>query len=227
MNKAQRLVVAGAVAPVIRRDADRLRRRVVNVFNQQTGETVAQVDGVVAVRGILATANIEFEVQPDVRPKEIICEECGRVFQNYRHGLNARHCVACRTQDCAGCGKPLSKFCPSGRCKPCLDESRTKPRLRCVDCEAELSMNCHRKRRTARGLPARCKPCASRASAQARAESLKARLGQLSASEKEARMSAARKGYAKRTPEERSSASKKASAVRLSRKTASSPTGEA
>src|SRR5690348_3965150 len=80
-NKAERLAVAGALAPNLRANSDRLSRRVVHTWNQQTGEVTRHLTGVEAVEGILRTAEIEFDVRDGARPKNVVCEFCGRVVR--------------------------------------------------------------------------------------------------------------------------------------------------
>ena len=73
-NKAERLVIAGAVAPVLRDGSARNKTRVVKTYSGRV-VTLADVQA-----GLLAKTKIELEVDDGVRPKSIVCA-CGAVVK--------------------------------------------------------------------------------------------------------------------------------------------------
>lgn len=108
MNKAERLAVAGVLAPQIRGQADRLARRPVKIWNQQTGETVGVMSALDVQKGINATANIEFDVMPDTRPQATPCGRCGAPVPQADRAPLRKHCDRCTGVRCKTCGKVKS-----------------------------------------------------------------------------------------------------------------------
>lgn len=89
-NKAERLAVAAAVAPVLR-SSDAKKRRV-TLYNQETGSITGYTTLDKAQEGILATAKIELAVQDDVRPKKNFCALCGKVMPVQTTGKIRQFC---------------------------------------------------------------------------------------------------------------------------------------
>lgn len=148
MNKAQRLAVAGLVAPVVRESAaSNQARRValVDADGNVTGyTTLAEVQ-----RQILERAQIEFEVQPDKRPERSVCVKCGAVFRQKPGGL-AKQCEGCRRGTCLDCHAQLPVQSNANkrrrkRCGACSIAHRKAARLDkvkrwcCTDCGAPTS----------------------------------------------------------------------------------------
>lgn len=76
LNKAERLAVAAAVAPSLRRADERTRQRRIARVDAEGKVTGYTTLGAVQ-DALLAKHAIEIDVQPGVRAKEIICETCG------------------------------------------------------------------------------------------------------------------------------------------------------
>lgn len=88
-NKAERLVIAGAVAPVLRDGAEKARRRIVKTHSGRV-VTLADVQA-----GLLKAKKIELEVVEGKRPKEIICA-CGAVVRVPKTGgVVPKQCQRC------------------------------------------------------------------------------------------------------------------------------------
>ena len=142
-SKAERLAVAGAIAPVVRQNAEKLARRRVRLWNQQTGEDGAFVSGLEAQKGIQATAEIEFDVQPQVRPKEVICTKCGRLFRASvsKNGYVQKTCLGCRRPQ-ETCANPSCSARPP-RCAflPSQLTQRGHEPWRCRACSGYMKVN--------------------------------------------------------------------------------------
>lgn len=146
MTKANRLALAGVVAPVLRSQDARTARRRVKVYDRATGEVVREISLVEAQKGLLATAKIELEVQPDERPTHVSCELCGRVLPVEKGRVPPKACRSgCdRQQTCAGWG-PTEGLCdaiPPG-------EAFTLTRVRRRSGQPWLCDPCSKKKRSA------------------------------------------------------------------------------
>lgn len=106
MKKVERLSVAAAVAPVLRGQAEAVKKRRVKVYVQETGEVVGEITLAEAQAGILATARIEFDTAEGVKETHRECALCGKPFALEGHGSQIRTCDGCRTRQtkCAGDG---------------------------------------------------------------------------------------------------------------------------
>ena len=106
MKKVERLSVAAAVAPVLRRQTEAVKKRRVKVYVQETGEVVGEITLAEAQAGILATARIEFDTAEGVKGTHRECAVCGKPFALEGHGHQIRTCDGCRTRQtkCAGDG---------------------------------------------------------------------------------------------------------------------------
>lgn len=111
LNKAQRLALAGAVAPVLRAKAATLTRRVVKVYDQKADPeartSVREISGVDAAKGLLASAMIELDIDENsAPPTQKTCKLCGNVLvAAKKKGAPAKTCEACleRFSRCGGC----------------------------------------------------------------------------------------------------------------------------
>lgn len=144
--KAERLAIAGAVAPLLRRDADRLARRLVKVYRQEDGEVVRETTLLEATRGILRTKEIEFDVVPDPE-RCVICRKLGTYssIQNsktrgtrvYCKDHNGRQHKKARGRElCFVCGKPATA----------QSSRRARSRMQNAYCEAHLGTRASLKR---------------------------------------------------------------------------------
>ncbi|MCW5834514.1 MAG: hypothetical protein KIS78_19085 [Labilithrix sp.] len=120
MNKAQRLAIAGVVAPFLREGAERAaKRRVAKV--DKDGNVVGYTTLAEVQAKILERAEIEIAVQDGVRPKEVICKYCGKVIRvkGDAKGAPPRQCPDGCVRDCAtpGCEGRISKVSARRRAK--------------------------------------------------------------------------------------------------------------
>lgn len=146
-NKAERLAVAGAIAPSLRAQSDKLARRRISV-EDKNGNVTGYISGAEFQKRLLERAKIELDVTGGKRPKNVFCGECGAVIPVAKRGYPARVCKKCRS--CSDCGVELSAAVssPSSRqnrkgplcCIPCNTKRRTSlPVLTCEQCGATLS----------------------------------------------------------------------------------------
>lgn len=79
--KAERLAIAGAVAPVLRSQSEAAAKRLVKVYNQVAdpeAKTVVRVVTLADVQeGVLRRAGIELDVQAGFVPADFVCKRCG------------------------------------------------------------------------------------------------------------------------------------------------------
>lgn len=163
MSKAERLAIAGAIAPRMRETEELARTRRVRLYNQQTGEETGSATLADARAGILKRAGIELETRPGVRPSQVLCLSCRNLFKT-RPGPTPKYCHTCKAPKCKRCDAQL-KAAPSlkkgrrrGLCFACWRVSRKENTARsrtCSDCggptSAALSKrcrDCYAKRRT-------------------------------------------------------------------------------
>lgn len=104
MTKAERLSVAGAVAPTLRSQSERTRTRVVKVYDQATGEVVRHATLADVQRGILETAKIELDVADGKKKTKDVCRSCGGLMFMPKRGKPRLRCDACKFPPCRGCG---------------------------------------------------------------------------------------------------------------------------
>jgi hypothetical protein len=168
-SKAERLAVAGAVAPALRSAArETSTRRVARVDVE--GNIVGYTTLAEVQKALLERHKIEIELQPDKRPKEFICERCGKPSKVPKLGVVPKRCKPCKLTTCSACGnqKPARRYYKSTLCHPCYRrqgprkprpqcqacgvevvrrakkctacaDKKEKPNLRCADCDKELS----------------------------------------------------------------------------------------
>ncbi len=157
-NKAERLQVAGLVAPRLRDQDDRTKsRRVAKV--DAAGNVVGYVSLADVQKGLLRKQEIEFDVADGVRPKERLCRLCGRPFRvPLIKGRVPTVCLICRDPLCQDCGTVLKKRGTqlgqrrAVRCGKCRHLAGRGPLRMCPDCGGPIS----RDRRTVRCE--RCRP---------------------------------------------------------------------
>lgn len=131
-TKAERLQVAGAVAPVLRS----ARRRPV-ILTGKDGAPVGVVDAKDVALSLLARSKIELSVDADERPTVVFCETCGRGIVVGPKGKVPRVCPP-RTHLCtAGCGRRVTSepgTCAAGKtCRACNNAARSRATRRFSD----------------------------------------------------------------------------------------------
>lgn len=165
-TKAERLAIAGAVAPTLRQRAGAGRK--ITVVDKD-GKPVRVTDDVEIAKGLLARADIEFSVVPGERPKWVRCSNCGKPIKVSVRGRIRRVCKfkkgqsACLARACADCGVPIDRR-SKGRCVRCnrlhiLAQNRSDKGRKVL---ASLTPE-QRQRGRERGATARRKPAAARA----------------------------------------------------------------
>lgn len=176
MTKVERLALAGAVAPALRGAAGVTASRRVTLVGPD-GNVVGYTTLLEVQKALLARHALEIEVQPDERPREIICERCG--LPTKVRCLNAKRttrCESCTFLRCADCevDLPRNYSAPSMmariksgaplRCRECAKQARARvrqPLPECADCKKTLSRTAewqHRVRYKRTG-PLRCAVC--------------------------------------------------------------------
>lgn len=152
MCKAERLALAGAIAPVLRASAKKARRiAVVDKDGNVTGyRTLGEVQ-----EALLAAKKIELEVEESVRPPDRLCESCGLYFRiPMKVGGIPRFCSKCTRSGqmgghCAeaGCNNLIQKRAKI--CRVCFFAKAAQKRKKCEtsDCPelvGERSRHCSR-----------------------------------------------------------------------------------
>lgn len=118
MNKAQRLAIAGTVAPFVRESAEVASvRRVARV--DANGIVVGYTTLAEVQKSLLRRHEIEIATQPGVRPKQTICVGCGVPTRLARVGSRRRYCDSCQRPKCSDCGKQLDAAVGRRRCMDC------------------------------------------------------------------------------------------------------------
>lgn len=164
-NKAERLAVAGAVAPSIRSQELRRVARVDSEGNIVGYSTLAEVQA-----SLLKRHEIEIEVTDGVRPKEWFCEKCGLPCK-VRHRQTVPRCERCTFLKCADCGKafPRCYSAPSMQrrghkekvCRPCMSKRVAAAKPRCAVCNVAINVHLRwqYRKRWGESEPLRCGPC--------------------------------------------------------------------
>lgn len=141
LSKAERLLIAGAVAPAVRRATDGDRRiAIVDAAGKIVGyRTLADVR-----KSLLERAKIEIDTGDGVRPKTVVCERCGRLVK-----VGSRSSVkrVCREGCAIVCAGAHGKACPEGAPAPAhafnrrMVASRQGAPWRCAACAASHYAN--------------------------------------------------------------------------------------
>jgi len=135
VNKAQRLLVAGTIAPSLRRASQDVKARKVGLLDSE-GRVVGYTTLAHVQEALLRERHIELDVVEGVRPKKTMCKNCGKTIEvNKKHGLVPLMCSfevgGCfRQKTCGeeGCDKK-----PSARAfDPCKVRNRKGGPWRCL-----------------------------------------------------------------------------------------------
>lgn len=175
LTKAERLEAGALVAPVLRSASEKTLARRIHVVkaDDPTWTPIRYAKGADVLRGHARIQELEHVVEEGVRPKEVICEACGRAFRLSPRGGVPKFCEACARPPCSGCNAALPRTSPKRRksllCTSCHRQSvrlTARPRLSCAVCGVRLGPHagtptCVRRRR---GAPPRCIRCANRTS---------------------------------------------------------------
>ncbi len=94
LSKADRIAIGGAVAPIVRRQAE--APRVVTVVGKD-GKPVRKTTSAEVAKAVLARSDIEFSVQEGKRPTVIVCEDCAAVARVPTAGRVHTRCRGCRS----------------------------------------------------------------------------------------------------------------------------------
>jgi hypothetical protein len=144
-NRAERLALAGAVAPRVRSQSDRAAMRRVARVNAE-GKIVGYTTLAEVQKALLERERIEMETVDGVRPKGKICEQCGKPTRVGGSGKLPSICRDCRRRPCVDCGKRLSQGATYAAlkekremlCLLCTRRRKRKPPSKCVDCGKAL-----------------------------------------------------------------------------------------
>lgn len=150
-SKVERLAVACALVPGVRAGAEAASRRLIHRVGND-GKTVGYIDGLSYQKAILARAQIEFDVQLDVRPKKVMCTQCGRPIEVAVSGVPRKKCDDCYHGRCIDCGTlraGASRGAKHERCFECLRKSWVQAQRYCT-CGTRLE---------ARAKTGTCRPC--------------------------------------------------------------------
>lgn len=125
LTKAERLAIGGAVAPIVRRQADAPRK--VTLVGKD-GQPVGVTTSVEVAKSLLARSEIEFSVQPGKRPEFVKCKTCSRPIRvRSKKGKLPVKCPG-GTYRCP-CGRiiPTAGACArGGLCKRCTSINMLK-----------------------------------------------------------------------------------------------------
>lgn len=166
--KAERLAVAGAIAPVLRDQASRVaNRRVARV--DEHGNVVGYTTLLEVQKQLVARHALEIEVQPDEKPREVMCVRCGLPVPVPKVGRTPRFCRLCTSAKCARCGDKLKKGSTSPwknarikgerLCFACIKARSIEQCAKCVDCGSAFSSKRTHQIRSRGTTDPRCRPC--------------------------------------------------------------------
>lgn len=103
-NKAERLALAGVVAPFLRESVERTaKRRVARV--DESGNVVGYTTLAEVQKALLKRHQIEIDVQPGVKAVEVPCPSCGLPIKKPKTGCTPKRCLRCKLgnqKHCAG-----------------------------------------------------------------------------------------------------------------------------
>lgn len=107
-SKAERLAIAAAVAPELRRQhAEGRRLRPVKLVDED-GNVVRVATLAEVQDGIMKRAGVEFEVAEGARPKRVACRACRSFFDASQRKTGSVPVVCSECRLCVDCGAPLS-----------------------------------------------------------------------------------------------------------------------
>ena len=115
MNKAERLALAAAVAPVLRSATEQTKRRRIGTLDKAGNPTGRYVDGAEALKGLARVQELEHAVDDGVRPSEAVCTNCGKMVKVAKGGAIPKVCQA-------GC----DRRCPVGGCDRLVSASAAR-----------------------------------------------------------------------------------------------------
>lgn len=119
LSKAEKLAIAGVVAPVKR--SQKAHDRVVTL------ESGRKISGAKMLEKLCERIGVELEPKDGIRPTRVVCERCGRVVGTNKIGVVSVVCGLCKRPPCGSCGKTVSAKAASlafeeqrePRCKEC------------------------------------------------------------------------------------------------------------
>lgn len=173
-TKAERLAIAGAIAPTIRSAEVSKRDRIVRI-KDKNGNTIRTLSLIDLQKELLEKRGIEIDMGDGIRPKITICEDCGCPIFVKKSGVLRTRCDDCGWVKCENCNKRVSMRIASNDirkskitrwCKPCsvlLGRRKTKPtspEALCVSCgerQASSVVSYHKKKHPEK--PLICKRC--------------------------------------------------------------------
>lgn len=142
-NKAQMLALAAAVVPLFRGQSAKSRKRRVTLVDKEGKITGYTTLGKVQ-EALLEQHKIETQLQPEMRPKEVVCKRCGLPTKVAFEGREPQFCGKCKSAKCSRCHKPLAKSSTQPYrnakrkgapvCTACRTQEAIESRARVADC---------------------------------------------------------------------------------------------
>lgn len=169
-SKAERLAVASAIAPVLRATSEATKRRRVAVVDAEGNvvgyRTLAEVQ-----EKLLEAKKLELEVDDGVRPKELMCRQCGSIFIIGSRGPQPGLCNGCKRGRCVQCKRVRPSRPQDGKpnelCAGCLRDQRRQrradfleqvARVQCIKCGGAVGRSAGAAA-VRNGRPATCRRC--------------------------------------------------------------------
>lgn len=218
MNRADRLALAAVEAPILRSASEKTLARRVGLVDKD-GNVVGYTSGREALKALAKAHDLEHVVDDGVRPREVVCQNCGKTVKVGKAGKVPSVCLKGCVRTCAtrGCTNDIGIHAAR-------EGARERRSVRCKSCIGRASMTREQRQASGRrnvrvmhaGLTTERKRAAGRAcqakfTPEQRSEVARAR----SASRTPEELSAtARKIHGAMTPEQRSEARRKAWATR-------------
>lgn len=169
-SRAERLSLAAAAAAPLRTHAADAARRRVGLLDHG-GNVVGYTTLLEVQKQLTARHALEIEVQPDEKPREVVCVRCGLPAPVPTVGRPPQFCVRCKSARCHDCGGPLSAGASSparnaalaGKpryCVECLLRRQRENRVPCSACGELLNAKASSKARCAGTTQTvKCRPC--------------------------------------------------------------------
>lgn len=141
MSNIETLIIAGHVAPSIRRFSKKNKRRRVGILDKD-GNTTGYTTLDAVQKQLLLTKKIEISTfdDPEKRPNEVLCKKCELPITVKRTGRIPEYCVICKTVKCSKCGNKFAKS-SSSIAKQLKRKTNKINDLICLDCRREDKIN--------------------------------------------------------------------------------------
>lgn len=174
LTEAQRLALAAAVAPSIRRGSEVTKARRVTLYDPETGKVTGYSTLAEVQAALLREREIELAVIDGVRPKEVVCPNCGKTIRIGPVGRLPITCIGgcdlrCSSDECRNKINPQTARINARQGKPNVCRKCVcgvaRPLPTCSDCAGTLTRTADWQHRIRLGStePLRCASCARKA----------------------------------------------------------------